>query len=40
VAANNTFMTAESVERLLRLPVLVTVPRGDAAKGGAGLVAG
>ena len=40
VAANNTFMTAESVERLLRLPVLVTVPRGGAAKGGAGLVAG
>ena len=29
VAANNTFMTAESVERLLRLPVLVSqVPRG------------
>jgi uncharacterized protein involved in exopolysaccharide biosynthesis len=38
VAANNTFMTAESVERLLRLPVLVTVPRG--AKGGAGFAVG
>ncbi len=27
VAANNTFVTAEGAERLLRLPVLVTVPR-------------
>jgi uncharacterized protein involved in exopolysaccharide biosynthesis len=40
VAANNTFMTAEGVERLLRLPVLVTVPRGAKNHGGAGFVIG
>ena len=39
VATNNSFMTAESVERLLRLPVLVTVPRAGK-NGGAGFVAG
>ena len=40
VAANNTFMTAESVERLLRLPVLVTVPRGGKNGGGPGFAVG
>jgi uncharacterized protein involved in exopolysaccharide biosynthesis len=40
VAANNTFMTAESVERLLRLPVLVTVPRGGRGSSGPGFAAG
>jgi polysaccharide biosynthesis protein PslE len=40
VATNNSFMTAEGVERLLRLPVLVTVPRATVKNGGAGFVAG
>jgi uncharacterized protein involved in exopolysaccharide biosynthesis len=34
VASNNTFVAAESVERQLRLPVLVTVPREAGLKGG------
>jgi hypothetical protein len=40
VATNNSFMAAESVERQLRLPVLVTVPKGARLAEGTGFSVG
>jgi uncharacterized protein involved in exopolysaccharide biosynthesis len=40
LAANNTFVTAEGTERLLRIPVLVTVPKAPGLTGRTGFVAG
>lgn len=40
LAANNTFVTAEGAERLLRIPVLVTVPKAAGLVGRTGFVAG